>query len=92
VRYIEHVEEVTRKPGTSKAETQVSRQTRTGPELETDGKGYPLLPPPGKKQEALQAQKDLIRVFIVMHYRAFRSEEWPSSKTECLSNRICLRP
>lgn len=82
VNYIEHVKEVTQKTATSNAEPKVLRQARTGPELETDGNGYPLLPPAGSKQEkCLQGQKDLIRIFLVMHYRMFQSEESQSCKT-----------
>lgn len=82
VNYIEHVKEVTQKTATSNAEPKVLRQARTGPELETDGNGYPLLPPAGSKQEKfLQGQKDLIRIFLVMHYRMFQSEESQSCKT-----------
>jgi hypothetical protein len=86
VNYIEHVKEVTQKMATGNAEPKVLRQARTGPELETDRNGYPLLPPllppAGSKQEKiLQGQKDLIRIFLVMHYRTFRSEESQSCKT-----------
>ena len=48
------------------------RNARSGLELDKDAMGYPLLPPPPtdkNKHEVLQGQKDLIRAFVVIHYR-----------------------
>ena len=93
VNYIEHVKEVTQQMAASNAEPKALRQARPGPVLETDGNGYPLLPRAGGKQDkTLQDQKDLIRIFLIMHYRTFQSEEWQSCKTKRLSHRICLWP
>jgi hypothetical protein len=77
VQWIKHVQEVTARPGEIPA--QPMRTQRATIELDTDEMGYPLLPPAptGKTQETLQAQKDLIRSFLVMHYRKL-----PFARTE----------
>jgi len=94
IKYIEHIMEATSQAGAGTVESQPVRQTWTGPELPKDDKGYPLLPPAptGNKKESLQGQKDLVRTFIVMHYREFQSVYRPLSKTETFVFRLCLQP
>jgi len=70
VEYLAHVRELT--AGARNTNAVAVRTARSGPELDKDAMGYPLLPPPPtdkNKHELLQGQKDLIRAFVVIHYR-----------------------
>lgn len=73
----------TSQAGSGTVEAQPGRQRRTGPELQKDDKGYPLLPaaPTGRtKAKSLQSQKDLVRTFLVMHYRESMQSIGPEAK------------
>jgi len=69
VQYLDQLEELT--AGSQSTIPVAVRTTRSGPDLDKDAMGYPLLPsaPTENKQELLQGQKDLMRAFIVIHYR-----------------------